>query len=479
MRRATHGPSSTPGSRRTRSWPARGRPAGRCHAAAAAPGAGRHERRDHRSGCLAGDVPDAVRAGRRPAPTGSAIRGDPRGLAAVAERGEQVRSQFRGAHRRGADRELLARRAGDAGVRRERRILFDGVRAEIHPYDVTVERDGAAEAYDCKWGARGHQRRRPAPARRRADATPPTRTSGCASASWCSTPSGRAASAWSATAPRTSRTALVTLESLDRLAVRRERDPSLRLDPRARRLSAPYRVRFDEAGPDGRLRTSVLLRYAQDLAWHHSRARASIGRGTASAAWPGWCVRPRSRCSPRSASATSCRHDPGRRLAAGVGPAPDRLRRCLRGAVAWIAHRLGAARRAGHRPGSPPSSSRFRCARRPFELAPRVARAAADAAASRASRSAAELDPMDHVNNAVYADWLEEPVLAAGGVADIRSIPRGSPGVRQAPPRPVRRSRRRDLARPRRTGPAGSQTTPVPDLLRARLELIDRTRPTA
>ena len=50
---------------------------------------------------------------------------------------------------------LLERRVGAAAVRRERRILFDGVRAEIHPYDVTVERDGAAEAYDCKWGARG------------------------------------------------------------------------------------------------------------------------------------------------------------------------------------------------------------------------------------------------------------------------------------------------------------------------------------
>ena len=50
---------------------------------------------------------------------------------------------------------LLARRVGAAAVRRERRILFDGVDAEIHPYDVTVERAGAAEAYDCKWGARG------------------------------------------------------------------------------------------------------------------------------------------------------------------------------------------------------------------------------------------------------------------------------------------------------------------------------------
>jgi hypothetical protein len=42
-----------------------------------------------------------------------------------------------------------------AAVRRERRVLFDGVRAEIHPYDVTVEVQGRAEAIDCKWGARG------------------------------------------------------------------------------------------------------------------------------------------------------------------------------------------------------------------------------------------------------------------------------------------------------------------------------------
>lgn len=73
----------------------------------------------------------------------------------VADRGEQVRSQFRGAIVEELTALLLTRRVGAAPVRRERRILFDGVRAEIHPYDVTVERDGAAEAYDCKWGARG------------------------------------------------------------------------------------------------------------------------------------------------------------------------------------------------------------------------------------------------------------------------------------------------------------------------------------
>lgn len=72
----------------------------------------------------------------------------------VAERGEAVRSQFRGAIVEELTARLLGRRVGPA-VRRERRILFDGVRSEIHPYDVTVERDDRPEAYDCKWGARG------------------------------------------------------------------------------------------------------------------------------------------------------------------------------------------------------------------------------------------------------------------------------------------------------------------------------------
>jgi hypothetical protein len=73
----------------------------------------------------------------------------------VAGRGEAVRSQVRGAIVEELTARLLARRVGAAAIRRERRILFDGVPSEIHPYDVTVERDGRPEAYDCKWGARG------------------------------------------------------------------------------------------------------------------------------------------------------------------------------------------------------------------------------------------------------------------------------------------------------------------------------------
>jgi hypothetical protein len=78
---------------------------------------------------------------------------------AVAERGEQVRSQVRGAIVESLTELLVRRRPGvgasPSAVRRERRILFDGVRAEIHPYDVTVETPGTSEAIDCKWGARG------------------------------------------------------------------------------------------------------------------------------------------------------------------------------------------------------------------------------------------------------------------------------------------------------------------------------------
>jgi hypothetical protein len=71
----------------------------------------------------------------------------------VANRGEQARSSYRGAIVEELTAQLLARRGGP--VRRERRVLFDGVPAEIHPYDVTVESAARPQVYDCKWGARG------------------------------------------------------------------------------------------------------------------------------------------------------------------------------------------------------------------------------------------------------------------------------------------------------------------------------------
>ena len=98
-------------------------------------------------GSVAGDPDGAADRERSEAILGASL--------AVAERGEQVRSQVRGAIVETLTQLLLTRRHGSAAVRRERRILFDGVRAEIHPYDVTVEVQTGAAAYDCKWGARG------------------------------------------------------------------------------------------------------------------------------------------------------------------------------------------------------------------------------------------------------------------------------------------------------------------------------------
>lgn len=71
----------------------------------------------------------------------------------IADRGEQARQQYRGAVVEAVTERLLRRRS--ERVRRERRVLFDGLPAEIHPYDVTVEDASVPEIYDCKWGARG------------------------------------------------------------------------------------------------------------------------------------------------------------------------------------------------------------------------------------------------------------------------------------------------------------------------------------
>src|SRR5450830_1776730 len=74
----------------------------------------------------------------------------------VANRGEAARSSYRGAVvEELTARLLVAGAAAGTPVRRERRVLFDGVPAEIHPYDVTVESETRPEVYDCKWGARG------------------------------------------------------------------------------------------------------------------------------------------------------------------------------------------------------------------------------------------------------------------------------------------------------------------------------------
>ena len=199
---------------------ARGDAARRRDARPASARAGRDERRDDRPRRLADDVPDLVRTGGdRPTPA-DAARSEAilEASLAVADRGEQVRSQVRGAlveevaapaprpaGRRGGGPSRAAdpvrwRSRGDPSVRRDRRARRDGrgLRLQV--------------------GRPWHQRGRPPPAGRRADARRPRRTNGCAVAlvvfdarRSCDVRLGRQ------TAPHEG-TELVSLETLDALA---------------------------------------------------------------------------------------------------------------------------------------------------------------------------------------------------------------------------------------------------------------------
>jgi acyl-ACP thioesterase len=191
--------------------------------------------------------------------------------------------------------------------------------------------------------------------------------------------------------------------------------------------SAPFRVRFDEAGPDGRLRTSVLLRYAQDVSWLHSTSRG-FDRAWYAERGLTWLVR----------------------TAEVAVLAPIAVGEELLGTTRVIGWRRVWARRltefrdiAGNVVGSTRIDwvildARGAPTRIPAEFEPVFGAAAADfrlgrvplgepPAEARRVRFAVrpqELDPMAHVNNAVYADWLEEAVIAAGAGDAPWTLPR-------------------------------------------------------
>lgn len=201
-------------------------------------------------------------------------------------------------------------------------------------------------------------------------------------------------------------------------------------DQSARIGRSPFRVRFDECGPDGLLRTSVLLRYAQDLASFHS-ALVGIDRAWYAARGIGWLVRAAEVAVLRPVRVG----DPleGATKAVGFRRVWARRRSEFRDAagelVAWcnIDWVLLDARGAPTRIpiefdaafGAPPAT--FALARVDLGDPPDEARTATFSVRPQ------ELDPMDHANNAAYADWLEEQVIEAGGdagVAATRALPR-------------------------------------------------------
>jgi acyl-ACP thioesterase len=193
------------------------------------------------------------------------------------------------------------------------------------------------------------------------------------------------------------------------------------------RCSAPYRVRFDEGGPDGLIRTSVLLRYTQDLAGYHSTSRG-FGREWYAERRIVWLVRAAEIAvvAPIPVGAELI----GTTLVLGWRRVWARRRTEFHDrdgtTVAWVHIDWVLLDERGSPTRIPPEFDPvFRAEQATFGLA-RVAVGPipADAARSAFTVRPQELDPMDHVNNAVYADWLDEVVLRAGGGSAVRSVPR-------------------------------------------------------
>lgn len=202
-------------------------------------------------------------------------------------------------------------------------------------------------------------------------------------------------------------------------------------DPATLAHEATYRVRFDEAGPDGLLRTSGLLRYAQDVAWLHSTA-AGFDRDWYSEQRLTWLVR----------------------AAELEVLAPIPLGATIVSQTAVIGQRRVWARRRGEfrladgslagwvhtdwvmidgRGGLTRIPAMFADVFRIPETTAQITRVAVPPAPDGVLERDVvvqphELDPMDHVNNAVYLDWFEAALLAAGppdaARRDIAALPR-------------------------------------------------------
>ena len=186
-------------------------------------------------------------------------------------------------------------------------------------------------------------------------------------------------------------------------------------------------VRFDECGPDGLVRTSVLLRITQDLAAYHSAARG-YGRDWYAERGITWLVRA-AEVAPMAPIPVGTELV-GTTRVVGWRRVWARRRTEFRDAdgalVAWVhidwvlLDARGTPTRIPHEFdavfGAPAAS---------FGLA-RVDLGDPPAGATRLTFAVRpqELDPLDHVNNGVYADWLDEAVLLAGGEAAVRAIPR-------------------------------------------------------
>lgn len=192
------------------------------------------------------------------------------------------------------------------------------------------------------------------------------------------------------------------------------------------RVELPYRVRFDEATPDGLLRGSALLGYVQDVAWHHSEV-LGFSRAWYEERRLAWLVR----------AIEADLHAPIRvNEALLVSTRVTGLRRVTARRQSEVVGADGSIRATvlidwAMTDGAAPVRIPAEFARTPFgqpgPFAPvrvTLAPTPPGAAVLRLVPRLRELDPMVHVNNGVYLDWLDEAVAAGGGTAAIASFRR-------------------------------------------------------
>lgn len=207
--------------------------------------------------------------------------------------------------------------------------------------------------------------------------------------------------------------------------------------------TVPYRIRFEECDPRGALRAAGYLRLAQDLAWIHSERRGYDRDWYADRAMT-WLVRAseleilapsapgeivsvrtqvvggrrvwaRRRTEIRAASDAR----PGLDAAAGIGHDDGPL-------LAWLHTDWVMIDERGRPMTVPPEfGERFHVPEGSFDPVrmPAVEPPAGTPSIELVARPR-DIDPLGHVNNAVYVDWIDETLLALGFGAELQATPR-------------------------------------------------------
>jgi acyl-CoA thioesterase FadM len=200
--------------------------------------------------------------------------------------------------------------------------------------------------------------------------------------------------------------------------------------PDVRVARASYRARFDECGPDALARASALLRWAQDVAWIHSERRG-FGREWYAERDLAWVVRGmelRMLAPIRTGTTVEVETQ-----VVGFRRVMARRRTEIRapdGSLTalvvndWV---MTDVRRAAPARVPPEFPALFGVVHEGFEpIRVALPATAPDAPRLAVVARAHEIDPMEHVNNAAYLDWLDEAVEIGGeaGMAAVGAMPR-------------------------------------------------------